>query len=191
MSKQSETSKRLKKEMTASSFRDDVLLFVDKHGGRMSYTYRSASGFPKLMLVNFGPKTLPTFQMELRDRGRPEDPLERQIRERESLERAHDRHASDIQAAVKEALAKQKHELALEWGITPVGETNVARVEARAAARDPETRWSKRSFTDALAAVMLGSPFEACVQEREAANVVLLTDDDQTFKITVSMPRNK
>jgi|APSaa5957512622_1039677.scaffolds.fasta_scaffold03056_14 hypothetical protein len=182
--------KRLKAEMTASAFRDDMLEFVEKHGGRIGYVHRSANGYPKLMLVGFGPRTLPTFQLEIKDRGRPEDPLERKERERKNMERAHDRHASDIQEAVKEALEKQKRSLAVEWGITPAGdEKSPRRAEGRQGSADE--RWSKRSFTDhVIFSLGLGDRRLDSVT-RDGSNVIMVDDGDQAFKITVSMPRKK
>ncbi len=183
-------SKRLKLEMTAGAFRDDMLSFVDQHGGRISYTHRSASGFPKLMLVNFGPRSLPTFQLEIRDRGRPEDPLDRDARSRKNLERAHDKRIQDIDQAVKEALVKQKQELAVEWGIAKASDQPAASASVARQAKIGE-RWSKRSFTDHMAATIgLGDRTVDSI-ERDGSNVIWVSDGDQTFKVTVSMPRKK
>jgi hypothetical protein len=189
-----DASKRMKTLMAATAFRDDLLDFVDRHKGRVRYMQRSSSGLPKLISVAFGPRTLPSFRIDVSDYARPEDPLARNDREAAQRAREHDRRYTEMQEEIDKALRRQRKDLRVEWGLdagpqdqTPEA-TSTPSIHRQAPA---DERWSKRSFTDHLAATLgLGNRTIDSIG-RVGSNVIMVDDEDQTFKITVSMPRKK
>lgn len=183
------SERRLAHEMTLSTFRDDMLELIEKHGGRTRYIHRSPTGFPKVMAVGFGPRTFPTFELEIQDKGRPEDPLAKDERERFGREKAQEKRYNETQKLIKDALAKQRRELLKETCVGQVPSTDVAGDGAPKGSVERPERWSKRSFTEYLTDALEKGEVLMDAIGQDGSNVILVTSGDQEFKITVSMPR--
>lgn len=184
-----ETVEAHAKKLDYTQLGTDLLDVISDHSGVIRYSHFSPNGKPRLMSVRFGPRTFPTLSLEIRDYGNEEDPLERDKRTRANREAAKDRRYRETQAVLKEALAQQRQELAEEWGIMEKDPTAPKR-PAGHQVQEGE-RWSKKSFTGHLAACLGLGDRELDSIDREGSNVLLIQDGDQTFKITVSMPRQK
>jgi hypothetical protein len=132
------------------------------------------------MIAMFGPKTRPTHRIEVEDYHQPEDPLERKHRQRKEAERKHERRRQEIQVAVDNALREQKAELTGDTG------------DMRQSNTGSLGNWSKASLARQFQSVITAgsSPLkDTCVTVDK--NVLTLVRGEQTFKITVSMPRKK
>ena len=186
------SARRVAIEMSKNELRGDLVALIEKHNGRVKHVNRSTTGLPKLLAVSFGPVRLPTVQLEIYDRERPEEPLEREQRLRIESDAAHDKAYKEMQLAVKEALVVQRRELMAEYGVTAAAPTSAESITPADVPPTVEgTRWSKKSFTEAVEAAIGAGRLSKCLIEREGSNVINLQDGDQHFKIVISMPRQK
>ena len=171
--------------MPKSDLSAELHNLIERFKGRTRTVVRDPTGAVKLLSVVFGPNTKPTHIVEIRDFGRPEDPLARAARLRMENEDKHEAHRLEIQKAVAEALAQQRVEL--------TGEVLDPNAPRRTPSSQRPERWSKRSMTAALRSVITSATDNLGEHKSEivGSNVIVFEQDDQVFKITVSMPRSK
>lgn len=171
--------------MLKSDLSAELHNLIEKFRGKTRTIVRDATGAVEFLSVVFGPNTKPTHILEIRDFKRPEDPLARKERLRLESEDKHEAHRLEIQKAVTEALAQQRVEL--------TGEVLDPSAPRRTPSSQRPERWSKRSMTAALRSVITSATDNLGEHKSEivGSNVIVFEQDDQVFKITVSMPRSK